>query len=424
MMETATKNSFRLPNEEEQALKKAMLQAWVDDRARLLLQHPFTASLALHLELIPVVDSRLPTAATDGERVFFNPLFLQELNPDNRLFVLAHEVWHCVAKHFDRALERDHRLWNLATDHEVNSLLVQDGFSMPSNAVLFKKYLAQHPDTTPSAENIFEWLQANPKEAGLQQSFDLHNPIAGDHSAKKGGGSGEECEENEQWVLDPNYAPGSGGEQVKREWQERLVAASQASQQYGNLPETLKRWINERVIPQVPWQQTLRQFVQRTYGGSRSWNRPSRRHLHRKVILPGMQGSRLQLVVALDISGSTADELPAFVSELKSLLTSFDKVELTLIQCSTEITHEQQLSSEDLHKLDDFEVVGGGGTSLIPPFERAASMQPDCFIYLTDGFGPAPAHPPSYPVLWVLTEDGEQPAEWGNVVYLNNSTSD
>ncbi|MBE0507045.1 MAG: M48 family metalloprotease [Marinospirillum sp.] len=100
-----TLNSYRLPNESEQSLKQQALQTWVADRARLLLQHPFTASLALHLELVPVVDSRVMTAATDGRRVFFNPLLLQTLTADQRLFVLAHEVWHCAARHFDRQLE-------------------------------------------------------------------------------------------------------------------------------------------------------------------------------------------------------------------------------------------------------------------------------------------------------------------------------
>lgn len=408
MSKTVTPTHFRLPNEEEQALKSQLLQDWIDDRARLLLQHPFTASLALHLELIPVVDSRLTTAGTDGERIFFNPFFLQKLSPSNRLFVLAHEVWHCVAKHFDRALGRDHRLWNLATDHEVNSLLIEDGFSMPANAVLFKNYLARYPNTTPSAENIFEWLLKNPKEASFQTSFDQHHLVAGDYSS-----------EGEPWVRDPDFAPSRATEETKRNWQERLVAASQAAQHYGNFPEALKRWIQKRVTPHIAWQQILRQFVQLTYGAKRSWSRPSRRHLHRKVILPGMQGNKLNLVVALDISDSTSDELPTFISELKSLLTSFDQVNLTLIQCSTQITHEQQLSSADLNALDNFEVIGGGGTSLIPPFERAASLQPNCFIYLTDGYGPAPSQPPNYPVLWVLTKGGKQPAEWGSVIILD-----
>ena len=38
---------------------------------------------------------------------------------------------------------------------------------------------------------------------------------------------------------------------------------------------------------------------------------------------------------------------------------------------------------------------------------------PTIFIYLTDGYGDAPANAPAYPVIWCLTEGGEKPAQWG-----------
>ncbi len=39
-------------------------------------------------------------------------------------------------------------------------------------------------------------------------------------------------------------------------------------------------------------------------------------------------------------------------------------------------------------------------------------------VYLTDGFGPAPATPPPWPVLWALAPRGTAPAPWGEVVRL------
>lgn len=59
---------------------------------------------------------------------------------------------------------------------------------------------------------------------------------------------------------------------------------------------------------------------------------------------------------------------------------------------------------------------GHGGTDFRPPFDYAAEhpeLEPSCLIYITDGCGPAPDRPPPYPVLWVLTADGEKPAPWG-----------
>ena len=41
--------------------------------------------------------------------------------------------------------------------------------------------------------------------------------------------------------------------------------------------------------------------------------------------------------------------------------------------------------------------------------------QPDLLLFFTDGYGDAPKQRPPYPVMWVLTKDGRQPADWGRM---------
>ena len=94
--------SFKPPSEEDEAIKVKLLDEWSNDRMKLLNWRPFIGTLAMNLELIPVVDYRCPTASTDGRRVFFNPHFLNDLNIDERLTILAHEIWHCGLSHFTR----------------------------------------------------------------------------------------------------------------------------------------------------------------------------------------------------------------------------------------------------------------------------------------------------------------------------------
>ena len=57
---------------------------------------------------------------------------------------------------------------------------------------------------------------------------------------------------------------------------------------------------------------------------------------------------------------------------------------------------------------------GGGFTDLRPVFEHARALHPPpaAVIYLTDGYGEAPAEM-EFPTLWVLTKEGKRPAEWG-----------
>ena len=42
-------------------------------------------------------------AATDGERIFMDIAFCTTLSNDERLFVMAHEVWHCVRSSFQNS---------------------------------------------------------------------------------------------------------------------------------------------------------------------------------------------------------------------------------------------------------------------------------------------------------------------------------
>ena len=77
------------------------------DRAAWLMSQPFLAHLALQVEIVPVVDPRVPTAATDGRSVFCSAPFMLGLTEADRRFVLAHEVWHCALSHIPRREARE-----------------------------------------------------------------------------------------------------------------------------------------------------------------------------------------------------------------------------------------------------------------------------------------------------------------------------
>ena len=72
-------------------------------RVQLLLSYPFFGTLCLRLKLIP---GNLPTLATDGSRIVYNPTFVVELKPAELEGTLAHEVLHCALGHQSRRGER------------------------------------------------------------------------------------------------------------------------------------------------------------------------------------------------------------------------------------------------------------------------------------------------------------------------------
>ena len=66
-------------------------------RLSLLMTHPFYAVLLMHMKF--ALDLTCETAYTDGERIAFNPDFMNRLSDSELEFVLMHEVLHAALQH-------------------------------------------------------------------------------------------------------------------------------------------------------------------------------------------------------------------------------------------------------------------------------------------------------------------------------------
>jgi len=409
-MSALKENATLLPSEEDQALKKTLRTACEQDRALMMTAQPFTAMLAMQLNLIPVVDSRLPTAGTDGKNIFFNARFMARRSEADRRFILAHEVWHCAMGHFRRQLGRDSKLWNQACDYEVNHILSAELAHCPTDALWDKRFRDL------SAEEIYARLLHGVEQPRRGQTvLDTH-----DLDAALNKYSGE-------LVMDPDFQPETPAtaqdqQSLGESWRQRLIAVAQQRDRLpGNLPGHLRRIVDRIREPQVPWQQLLARFLQKQQGGDRQWLPPSRRHIHRGLYLPSRKGSFLELTVALDNSGSCINDIPDFLAELKGILSSFNRVSLRLIVFDTRVQSDEVLTEQDLYRLNKMEITGGGGTDFRPVFEACSEQSPQALIVLTDGCAQAPETPPAYPTLWVLPSDGRSPTNWGDVIHLNDN---
>src|SRR5574343_2092376 len=103
-------------------------------KAAIVLDHPFYATLLLSM---PMIETKgIPTMATNGEDIFYNPDFVNTLTVQELVFVLAHEIGHCIFLHTIRKGNRDHAKFNQATDYIINDLLVKDNVgTMPKMAL-------------------------------------------------------------------------------------------------------------------------------------------------------------------------------------------------------------------------------------------------------------------------------------------------
>jgi predicted metal-dependent peptidase len=132
--------------------------------------------------------------------------------------------------------------------------------------------------------------------------------------------------------------------------------------------------------------------------------------------LPSLYSEDLKnIIVAVDCSGSTRQEVPAFFAEIDQIVNDF-QCTLTVISHDTRITAIEEFSSNDLPIRP--RIQGGGGTDFRPVFEyiENSGADPAALIFLTDLYGPFPDRAPGYPVLWISTSDERAP--FGDTVHM------
>lgn len=465
----------RFPDAAEEALKQAAGATMRDARTALLARFPFLGALAMRLKIVPVLDERLPVACTDGEAVYVNAYAVEHPEKvfkrkfrsheisgkeDCATAILAHEIWHCALLHFDRRGDMEARRFNVASDIEIGFLLKKAGIAHLSDAVCDPMYQGM------PAEKIYQLIGPfrrtdPPPLSGGGVRIPL-SPLSGKNSEHKSGdvphdgrketgsGNGERDDLGETLVeghynryvteppdrsvepefgnkdmRDPDLSPAENrsdddAETLRTSWRE---AVRKTADRYGipghrpgTMPGNLETVISADRNNSLDWKQLLLDFVSRTLGGDRQWLPPSRRYVWKKLYLPRRTARQcIEIVIAVDTSGSTTEDLPDFLAELRGMVMSFGDYRITVIQCDSKIRSVKEYANDDPLP-EELSFYGFGGTSLRPPFEYVETNMaalPNVFIYLTDGFGDAPRKIPEYPVIWCLTGDGKKPAEWG-----------
>ena len=226
------------------------------------------------------VTDEVPTAATNGWDVLYNPDFIDQymkLDPQLRFLVL-HEATHKAYRHLHvwQALhDEDAQLANIAADHFVNLSLVDmdagEGFiQMPEVGI--------QPNTKYrgwSVKQIFEDLKQEEEEGGGgggKQGFDDHD--------WKGAKDGDPATEQER--ANEIQRAIRQGEIVRRKMQGK--GAGDADGVFGELLQ-----------PKIDWRKVLRDFVTETCAGrdESSWRKPNRRFLSYDVYMPSMIGTTM-----------------------------------------------------------------------------------------------------------------------------------
>lgn len=352
--------------------------------SRLIHAQPFFAVILMDLLTIEESDA-VPTAATNGTKLFVNPEWYNPLDIEERVFVLAHEVSHVIFEHvprmklyMDRGVGPDlkefsQNRWNQATDYIINDWLANSKVGrMPMGGLHHPNYGADD-----LADDVYLKVPEDPK---ADSNWDVHLP------------------------PDPNSPP-----PAKSQVQRAVKAAATVAKQQGNAPAGMERLVDDICEPQVDWKERIKLALHRVAGKDAStWARPNRRRLavHPHVYWPGTESYQVgTIAMFVDTSGSVSDnEMKHFFGEMHSILTELRPQVALVGSCDTEAHGPEELT--DVAELLEYVPKGGGGTHMPAIFDKleAEAIKPDALIILTDMYTDY-GEPPGYPVIWVGTSD-------------------
>lgn len=361
-------------------------------KVQLLTQSPFFATLLLGTQMIENND--IPTAATDGVRMYYNSSFIESLTVPLVKFVLAHELCHMMLEHALReglrtvVVQDQHgnkaRLFNIAADYAVNLLLQDDGFEVWEKALVDEKYRGD------SAEMIYAKLlkevEKNPKKPQPSDGLGDDLKPSGDADTKS---------------------------EAAANMRRRVAQAANVARMAGKLSAGLAQLVDDVLNPKVRWQDLLRDYMTRANKDDETWSRRNRRY--GGVYLPARYSERMgEIVIIGDTSGSIGqDELNQVAAEVNAIAESVKP------ECIRVIWADAGVAGEQVFEVGEpivFKPAGGGGTDMRVPLEYVRRYDPEVVILATDGYTPWPDVEPEYPLIVCCSTNAEVPI--GSVVRL------
>jgi predicted metal-dependent peptidase len=357
-------------------------------RTRLILDKPFLGALALRLPLEEAEGDWCRSTWSNGTTLYYNRGYINLLDVEQTQFAVSREALHCALLHFYRRGNRDKARWENACDYAVNALLLEDGLKAPPDTLCAPEFRGL------SADEIYPLLPEN--EA----------PRASTQAENQQGSDASHPPQQAAQSLSPDEQ-----ELLAARWRQRLAAAAQQAQQVGKLSADLARLVETYLQPKLPWRSLLAQYLSHSARNDYSYTRPSTRRGD-PAVFPGLRSEEIDLVVAVDTSGSIREsEMAEFFAEIDAIKGQV-RARIALLCCDAEIADAGPVFFEpwDEFKFEQ-KIIGGGGTDFRPVFDwiDRQDLPPDSLVYFTDAQGKFPTLAPSYPILWLVKGKAEVP---------------
>jgi len=353
-------------------------------RARIQIQNrsPFFAYLSLYLKFVEVPEEDNDTLSrnsagvdTKGNLYYKAKWVEEELNDEEVIGLILHEIMHLGFVHLLRRGNRNPIGWNICTDIAVNKIILDNGFRLPPKGIIPEDNEVTLFGQTikgldkKSAEVLYDELklkeeQKNGKGSSGNSGFDKHI-------------EGKDLTPEEK-------------KKMENDWLNKVEEAYVGAKMRGQVPSGIERLISNLHKSRVNWKAMLQKYIQSYIPYDYTYCRPNKKSISAGFYMPDYLKEKIHIAVTIDTSGSIGQkELTDFLSEIVGLARSYqNRIDMRLICHDTEVCEDLLINNGNIDKIKNLKCKGGGGTSHEDVFKHIEKNMPECKValFLTDGY--------------------------------------
>ena len=358
-------------------------------KSLLILDHPFFGTACTKRPII--YTDTVPTAAMSATgQMYMNVDFCAPLPVRQLMFLLAHEAMHYMLAHGLRRGHRDPQAWNVAADKVINDTLIDAG-------------VGDFIDGGVTLDGA--------REMAAESLYDENDDGDGEGPGGLGNDIGDPTDADGQPLDDATI------HQLEAEAKIDAIQSAKAAKAVGKLPASIERIIEELVNVTTPWYDILERFMAGKIKDGYSWNRPNRRFIARNIYIPGTDyvPKMGPVVIGVDTSGSIGpDEIAMFNGHINRIIDTCNPEVVHVVYCDYDVAGVDEYTPQDFPVT--IQCKGGGGTSFKPVFDWIDNnaIEPECVVYLTDGYGDQSEFTTNHETVWLTT--GSEAFDWGHVI--------
>lgn len=359
-------------------------------------QSPFFGYLSYHLQQKEDKYHQLPPWGRIGVDIkgnmLFNPEYINSLKEKEIKGVVCHELLHIAMLHFLRRGSRMPVKWNFAIDLAVNSILLRNGFSLPKGGVTADNADEFSMDnkkidkvSEKSAENIYDELPDMPFLEFIQSLLNQR----GDGGQGESNGYSIGGFKPFDYHDDSKFITAEDRLKLENEWNSKIEEAAILSKKRGKLPFGMERYLKDLHKSEINWRHLLQRHIVTSIPSDFTWTRRSKRSLSVGTYLPNTTREKIEVIVAVDTSGSIgAEELHDFMSEIVGMAKAYsNRISMRLLTHDSKVHDDYTIENGNVEKIKSIKIHGGGGTAHLPVFEYVKDKIRRCnvIICFTDG---------------------------------------